>query len=253
VPMRVGQAKRSPGGYTICVVSRCKWGKQVLRSGAALVFLLLVVAAEAAGQIASPVLDRHEAGLGYAYLWFHRNMEHYGTPEFRWEVDAVRLTYGVTNRITVMGEGAVWNLGERGSDEGRNYRFLHVGAGAAMRLMRLEFADVVLNLSCAESFWFDLSESRYHKRTTSIVGTLAFDRTFEVYGQSVGLRGGPAFESDEYVEYPWGTTEVVRWTSVDDFGFTLGGNVLFLGHVDLWAQMVYTGYAQPRLGISLRP
>jgi hypothetical protein len=90
------------------------------------------------------------------------------------------------------------------------------------------------------------------KEVTSIAAALHIERTLYLRRVNITVWGGPAFVLDEYVEFPWGTSEEIEWESDHDLGVVAGLNLLIFDRVGLSSYAAYNGYIQPRITASYR-
>jgi hypothetical protein len=162
------------------------------------------------------------------------------------------MKYGLGERLNLSAEGFIADGDGGVKYPDRNFRYYHVGCGVLFRIHEISSLRIALAVSYGENLWFDTSRSQYHKQTKSVMAALQVERTFLIAEQIATLWGGPAYISDELIEYPWGSYQGVRLESYNDFGAVFGIDFLILDHIHIAPYLVYADYFQPRFAVGYR-
>jgi hypothetical protein len=211
---------------------------------------MLGQASQAHAQVMGLPLERGSVQLGYAYKWFHRDMEPSYPSEMRWEVGTFTVRYGGFQWLTLSIEGRVSNV-EHDEFAGLEFRRYAVGAGLEVRLYERGPWEVAGAFHYTEVWDHDDSPNHFHKRTRDVTTALLVGRSFDYRGQDVALWAGPAYVDDMAETYPWDSNEPIPNEASNDFGITAGAEVLLFRHLAGVAWFVYAAdYIQPRIGLA---
>ena len=154
---------------------------------AGLVIGLLLIGSSGTSQVLAPELGQKQVEVGFAHIWSRRDMERFGSQEFDWEDDVFFIRYGIIDRLTVWGEGSIWDRGKADRFPGRDYRVYNIGIGFTLRLLEAGRFRVAAAAVFSEGFWFDRSASKYHKEVKSKAVAVWIEGRLYPHGQEVSL------------------------------------------------------------------
>jgi hypothetical protein len=210
---------------------------------------MLGLAQRARAQVMGIPLEQGAFQFGYAYKWFHRDMEPNFPTEMRWEVGTFFARYGGFEWLTISIEGVAYSFEHEDFPE-LEYRRYAVGAGLAARLYRRGPWEIAGVFNYSEVWDHDDSPNNFHKRTSGLTAAMLLGRSFAYRDQKAFLWVGPAYVDDVAETYPWDSNDPIRNESVHNFGIAGGAEVLLFRHCAGFAYVVYTDYVQPRLGFA---
>jgi hypothetical protein len=214
--------------------------------------LLSVLSATAGhAQVLGPSLESGSLELGYAYKWFHRDLESLVPEESRWETASLFFRYGAFGWVTLSFEGGIWNM-EHDDFPGQYYRRYTVGAGASVDIWSYRGFAVSGSFHYSEIMDHDKSEYHFHKRIRSVIGGLFVETSYASWNQTFEMWGGLLYGYDEGETYAWGSPPAIEGDTDNNVGAGLGVGAVLFEHFVPFAQVVYIEYPQARVGFSLR-
>lgn len=216
-----------------------------------LIAFMLAAATAARAQVLGPSLDPGRVELGYAYKWYHRDLESLVPEESRWEAASLFVRYGAFGRVTLSFEGGVWKI-EHDDFPDQYFRRYTLGVGAGVKVWSFRGFTLSGSVHYSEIMDHDKSEFHFHKRIRSITGGLFVESSYSDWNQSFEWWGGLLYGLDKGETYAWGSPPPVEGESQNNVGVGFGVGAVLFEHFVPFGHVVYIEYPQARIGASLR-